>query len=202
MGRSQAFIFGAGGQARVIASLIGEIEPIFVVGAPAGANQLAEAAFFDSPERYRDARIHIGIGDNAARKAIFGRLKQAGMRVASCIAPGVFVAADAQIGEGVVVCPGAVVMAGARIGDNVIVNTLSNVEHDCRIGDHSQITVGVTLGGGVTMGRSCFIGLKTGIFPGVTLGDNVWVRAGSVVTKDQPDDVLIGGAPAQVLRSR
>lgn len=36
--------------------------------------------------------------------------------------------------------------------------------------------------------------------PGVTIGSNVVVAAGAIVTKDVPDNVLVGGVPAQVIK--
>jgi len=197
---SRIMIFGAGGHAKVIASLLAPEHPTFVVREPQASDQISESDVFSAIDRYRHARFYIGIGDNAVRTRIFERLAAADIRPATCIAPTAFVAPDASIGAGVVVCPGAVVMTGAVLGDNVIVNTLSGVDHDCRIGDHSQISVGVTLAGGVVVGRSCFVGLKAGFFPQVTIGDGVIVRAGSLVTSDQPDRVMIGGSPARVMR--
>jgi maltose O-acetyltransferase len=38
------------------------------------------------------------------------------------------------------------------------------------------------------------------INPGVTLGDNVVVAAGAVVTRDVPPDVVVAGVPARVIR--
>lgn len=38
------------------------------------------------------------------------------------------------------------------------------------------------------------------ILPGVTIGSNVVIAAGAVVTKDVPDNVLAGGVPAKILR--
>lgn len=38
------------------------------------------------------------------------------------------------------------------------------------------------------------------IVPGVTIGQNVVVAAGAVVTKDVPDNVLVGGVPAKILK--
>lgn len=53
----------------------------------------------------------------------------------------------------------------------------------------------------VSIGKSCWIGGASIILPGVTIGDNVTVGAGSVVTKDVPDNSLVVGSPARVLRS-
>ena len=50
------------------------------------------------------------------------------------------------------------------------------------------------------IGRNCFIGGRALILPGVTIGDNCVVGAGSVVTKDVPDRCLVAGNPARVLR--
>ncbi len=52
----------------------------------------------------------------------------------------------------------------------------------------------------VHIGRNCWIGAGAVILPGVTIGDNVVVGAGSVVTKDLPPDVVAVGNPCKVLR--
>ena len=38
------------------------------------------------------------------------------------------------------------------------------------------------------------------ILPGVTIGNNVVVAAGAVVTKNVPDNVLVGGIPAKIIK--
>lgn len=52
----------------------------------------------------------------------------------------------------------------------------------------------------VRIGRNCWIGAGVVIVPGITIGDNVVVGAGSVVTKDLPDNVVAVGNPCRVLR--
>ena len=53
----------------------------------------------------------------------------------------------------------------------------------------------------VNIGDQVWIGGNTIILPGVTIGNNVTIGAGSVVTKDLPDNVLALGNPCRVIRS-
>ncbi|MFK4751343.1 acyltransferase [Oceanobacter antarcticus] len=53
----------------------------------------------------------------------------------------------------------------------------------------------------VKIGKRCFIGARSIILPGVNIGDEVVVAAGTVVTKDVPDNVVVAGNPAKVIRS-
>lgn len=52
----------------------------------------------------------------------------------------------------------------------------------------------------VHIGKNCWLGAGVIVLPGVTIGDNVVVGAGSVVTKDLPDNVVAVGNPCKVLR--
>ncbi len=54
----------------------------------------------------------------------------------------------------------------------------------------------------VRIGHNVWIGHGACILRGVTVGDNAVIGTSSVVTKDVPDDAVVGGAPARVLRMR
>lgn len=49
--------------------------------------------------------------------------------------------------------------------------------------------------------RKAWIGAGAIILPGVTIGENAIVAAGAVVTKDVPDNTVVAGIPAKILRS-
>lgn len=51
------------------------------------------------------------------------------------------------------------------------------------------------------IGECCFIGARSVILPGVTVGDHSIVGAGSVVTKDVPPNCIAAGNPASVIRN-
>lgn len=52
----------------------------------------------------------------------------------------------------------------------------------------------------VKIGKRCWIGANTIILPGVIIGDNVVIGAGSVVTKDIPSNVIAVGSPARIIK--
>lgn len=52
----------------------------------------------------------------------------------------------------------------------------------------------------VHIGKNCWLGAGVIVLPGITIGDNVVVGAGSIVTKDLPDNVVAVGNPCRVLR--
>lgn len=52
----------------------------------------------------------------------------------------------------------------------------------------------------VHIGKNCWIAAGVLIMPGITIGDNVVIGAGSVVTKDLPDNVVAVGNPVRILR--
>ncbi|SCI16334.1 Galactoside O-acetyltransferase [uncultured Ruminococcus sp.] len=52
----------------------------------------------------------------------------------------------------------------------------------------------------VRIGRNCWIGAGVIIVPGITIGDNVVIGAGSIVTKDLPSNVVAVGNPCRILR--
>jgi|TARA_B100000959_G_C14959635_1_gene615228 sugar O-acyltransferase (sialic acid O-acetyltransferase NeuD family) len=198
----KAFIFGASGHANVIASIIDikNMEIFFIDIAPTKENIINQDDFFKKYDNYKDANIYIGIGSNKIRTKIYERLINLDIIPSNCIAKSAFVAHDAQLGKGVVICPGSVVGSKSIIGNNTIVNTLSSVDHDCILGDNSQVTAGVTFGGNVTVGKNCFFGIKSAVIPSVSIGNNSIVMAGSIVYKSVPENVMVGGNPARLMK--
>lgn len=51
----------------------------------------------------------------------------------------------------------------------------------------------------VKIGKRCWIGANAIILPGITIGDNCVIAAGSVVTKDVPSDCTVAGVPARII---
>lgn len=51
----------------------------------------------------------------------------------------------------------------------------------------------------ITIGADCWIASGAIIFGGVTIGDNSVVMAGAVVTRDVPENSVVGGVPARII---
>ncbi len=86
------------------------------------------------------------------------------------------------------------------IGDNVMIgpNTLiTTVGHPLTpMGRRQHIGIATP----VTIGNDVWIGGNVTILPGVKIGNNVVIAAGAVVTKNIPDNTLVGGVPARKIK--
>lgn len=56
--------------------------------------------------------------------------------------------------------------------------------------------------GKIKIGNNVYIGNNSLVMPGVTVGDNVLIAAGSVVTNSVPSNCVVGGNPARIICSR
>lgn len=92
-------------------------------------------------------------------------------------------------------------VAAVRIGDNVqIAPNVSIYTAGHPVHPESRNS-GYEYGIPVTIGDNVWIGGNVCILPGVTVGRNVVIGAGSVVTGDLPDNVIAAGNPCRIIRS-
>ena len=88
------------------------------------------------------------------------------------------------------------------IGDNVtITNNVVFHTHDGGAGLFREEHPGINIFGRIIIGNNVFIGSNTILLPGVRIGDNVVVAAGSIVSKDIPNNTVVAGVPAKKIRS-
>lgn len=107
-----------------------------------------------------------------------------------------------EIGEGFYANTGCVMLDVGRItiGDNVLFGpnvslyTAGHPIHPESRKSGYEYGIPIKIGDNVWIGGSCVI------LPGVTIGNNVVIGAGSVVTKDIPDNVCAAGNPCRVIR--
>ncbi len=90
-------------------------------------------------------------------------------------------------------------LAEIRIGNNCLIGPDVGIY----TAGHRLEPEGRTLdvyGQPITIGDDVWIGGHSTILPGVSIGDGAVVAAGAVVTKDVPDNVVVGGIPAKVIK--
>ncbi len=87
------------------------------------------------------------------------------------------------------------------IGDNCLLAPGVHIYTATHPLDAELRSSGAEFGKPVTIGNSVWIGGRSVINPGVKIGDNVVVASGSVVTKDVPNNVVVGGNPARVIKN-
>ena len=66
--------------------------------------------------------------------------------------------------------------------------------------DATERISGLEFGKPIIIGDNAWIGGGAIILPNITIGSNVVIAAGSVVTKDVPDNVVVGGNPAKIIK--
>lgn len=81
---------------------------------------------------------------------------------------------------------------GVVISENV---TIRDSDDHTIVGSQKPMTLPVTIGNHV------WIGMNVTILKGVTIGDGAIIAAGAVVTKDVPENALVGGVPAKVIKT-
>ncbi|MDR0357266.1 MAG: hypothetical protein LBH63_02750 [Clostridiales Family XIII bacterium] len=106
----------------------------------------------------------------------------------------------ATFGQGIVIQSFVYAAPNAMIENHAHVNVLSSVGHDVRVGEFSSVMVQSALSGFSTLGQCAYIATGVTILPGIHIGSNTHVGAGSVVTKDLPDDVVAYGSPCKAIR--
>ena len=92
-------------------------------------------------------------------------------------------------------------VAKVTIGDNCFFGPQVGIYTATHPQDETTRISGLEYGLPVTIGNNCWIGGHATINPGVTIGDNVIVGSGSVVTKSFPSNVVIAGNPAKIIKN-
>lgn len=87
---------------------------------------------------------------------------------------------------------------GIEIGDNVLIGPNCNILTTNHPLDPKSRQA--TISKKITIQNNVWLGANVTILPGVTISENAIVAAGSVVTKDVPNNVIVAGVPAKIIK--
>lgn len=93
---------------------------------------------------------------------------------------------------------------GIEIGDDTIIGnyvSFHSENHNFQVRDIPIRLQGVNRKG-IKIGQNCWIGAKATILDGTQIGNGCVIAAGAVVSGIFPDNVVIGGVPARIIKNR
>ena len=125
------------------------------------------------------------------------------------IEPGAIIRDKVIIGKNAVIMMGAIINIGAEIGEAAMVDMNAVVGARGKIGKRVHVGAGAVIAGVLeppskdpcTVEDDVLIGANSVILEGVRIGKGSVVAAGSVVTADVPEGVVVAGSPAKIIKN-
>ncbi|QKJ64806.1 acetyltransferase [Flavobacterium sp. M31R6] len=148
-----------------------------------------------------DNRFTIGIGNPILRKKLYHKFISLGGIFTSTISPLASIGHYGNhIGIGSNIMAGTVITSDVNIERGTLINLNCTIGHDSIIGKFVELSPGVHISGNCIIGDYTVLGTNACVLPKLTIGKNVIIGAGSVVTKDLPDNCVAVGTPAKVIK--
>ena len=122
------------------------------------------------------------------------------LRHGNIIDPTAILPSSLTLGSGIYVNAAAVIGTYVQLNDHVFVNRAASIGHHTRVETYGTIGPQVTIASSCAVGRGAFIGAGATIMPEKTVGANSVVGAGAVVIEDVPDNTVVVGNPARVVK--
>ena len=126
------------------------------------------------------------------------------------IEPGAVIREQVEIGDRAVIMMGAIINIGAVIGEGSMIDMGAVLGGRATVGKNCHIGAGAVLAGviepasaePVRIGDGTLVGANAVVIEGVQVGKNCVVAAGAVVIDDVPDNMVVAGCPARIIKER
>lgn len=152
-------------------------------------------------DKYDVEAVYCPLGNNKLRVEILKRALSLGYEVPNFIHSTVCLSPNVEIGKGVYILLGAHIMPYTKIENFVMISMEVNVAHHSILHEGTFLSTGVNFGASIIANKYAYIGISATIMTGVhELGENCLIGAGAVVIKDVPQNAIMAGIPAKVLK--
>ena len=126
------------------------------------------------------------------------------------IEPGAIIREQVEIGEGAVIMMGAILNIGAVVGKGTMIDMGAVLGGRATVGNHCHIGAGTVLAGVVEPASATpviveddvLIGANAVVREGIHIGRNAVVAAGAVVIEDVPENAVVAGSPARIVKMK
>lgn len=145
----------------------------------------------------RSDAFTIGIANPVHRRALDGRLVEAGLSAVTLVHPAATVGSRVTLGDGSIVCAGARLTTNIRLGRHAHVHVNATVGHDSVLGDFASAYPQSAISGSCLIGDGATVGASATVLQGLTVGPGGFVGAGAVVTTDVAPHSTVKGIPAR-----
>jgi len=142
----------------------------------------------------------ISVGEPFIKDILFKKVIESGADVTSLIHPDVEIDSTFKHGKGLLIHRFSGTPPYAVFGNNVLIQGTAIMGHNLVLGDNVVVSSLAFIGGDTKIGKNTYVGPSSCIRNGLTIGENVIIGMGSVVTKDVPDNAVVYGNPAKVMR--
>jgi len=155
---------------------------------------------FDKVQVIFDSNVNaiLGLGGPINRYKLYHKFLSLATTFHNCISKTAVVSNSANLLEGLNIMNFAFIGANVSIGKGCLINCRASVHHDSIIGNFVEIAPSAEILGNCKINDFSYIGANATILPKVTIGSNVIVAAGAVVTKDVPSNCMVAGIPAKI----
>jgi len=153
-------------------------------------------------------RIEDIVIENDARNSAIPMLDK--KNINARIEPGAVIREQVEIGDRAVIMMGAIINIGAVIGEGSMIDMGAVLGGRATVGKNCHIGAGAVLAGviepasaePVRIGDGTLVGANAVVIEGVQEGKNCVVAAGAVVIEDVPDNMVVAGCPARIIKER
>ncbi|WP_457947282.1 acetyltransferase [Pseudarthrobacter sp. alpha12b] len=204
---SELILIAASGLAREVLAMVRTSGQYDVVGLLDDDKEMAGVSVdgapvlgtIDDAAKYTHAFVLVCIGSGRARESVVERLAALGLteaRYATAIDPSVQYPEGCRVGRGSILLRNVTLTASVTLGSHVVAMPSVTFTHDDDVADFATFAAGVSLGGGVRIGRAAYLGMNASVRERTSVGAYATVGMGAAVLSNVPDGQTWVGVPA------